>query len=311
MGIWILQILKSVCVPIAAAGIAMGSIGCSMLRTEWYRGETRHLYEKGCSAYRAGDLSGAGEALTQVVTLDPAHARAHVALGHVALASGDLRAAAASYRKALTLAPDLRDAVGPMLLHAELTYQQEIVRETGADLKTVLQFLEGGDDDAIAAFFAGVCCPGVLSGDAFSLSLTERDRLRQLVIVRLLTGRTTPGERLFSGLFLSREGTMAPLAARTLESWLAANDRGPGTDIARQTLIGLYVGRGDRTRAMAATAGDIPTENGEAATARVFETMLPLVPTESLSKTIETNAPGSDPEAPAPNPFWLRLTTTN
>jgi predicted O-linked N-acetylglucosamine transferase (SPINDLY family) len=68
------------------------------------------LFQRGRVEYRAGRLLQAEAAYRQILTIDPAHADAHCALGAVLKALGRPAVAEASYRKALRLRPNYPEA---------------------------------------------------------------------------------------------------------------------------------------------------------------------------------------------------------
>jgi tetratricopeptide (TPR) repeat protein len=268
--------------------------GCSLARTEFYRGETRHLYARGCEAYGGGDLEQAGALLQRLVELDPAHGRGHALLGHLALARGDGAEADACYRRALDREPALTGDLIPWMVQAAALQEERRLRKAGADLKGLLELLEAGDDARLQALLE--TCPALddLARDAFSLTPIERKRMRRHVVHRLLTIPLTPSERLFAGLFLSAAGTADPLAARALETWLAENGQDERRGLAETGLRAL------QGRAEGARAGmDGPSGAGG-------EGMTP----KSNSSGRDAPARDESPDATAPSPNWFRLVTS-
>src|SRR5215469_4286572 len=64
------------------------------------------LFQRGLVDYRAGRLRQAEAAYRQILTIDPAHADAHINLGAVLIALGRLAEAEASCREVLRLRPN-------------------------------------------------------------------------------------------------------------------------------------------------------------------------------------------------------------
>jgi tetratricopeptide (TPR) repeat protein len=259
---------------IGALGL-LALMGCSLARTEFYRGETRHLYSRGCEAYGAGELSQARELLTRLVEVDPAHARGHAVLGHLSMAGGDGAAAGVFYRQALTLDPALTEALIPWLVQAEALQGAQRLELAGVDLQGLLELLEAGNDERLQEMLEA--CPALddLARDAFSLTPRERWQLRRHVLRRLLTTPAAPSERLFAGLFLGAEGTADPLAVRALETWLGDNPSDARRPLALNQLLALYLRLGDtaafleawqQAEAEGVPAADLARAAGSAAT---------------------------------------------
>lgn len=278
---------------IGAVGLLV-MMGCSLARTEFYRGETRHLYARGCEVYEGGDLEQAGTLLQRLVELDPAHGRGHALLGHLALARGDGAEADACYRRALDCEPALTGALIPWMVQAAALQEERRLRKAGADLKGLLSLLEAGEAARLQALLEA--CPALddLARDVFSLTPVERERMRRHMVHRLLTTPVTPAEKLFGGLFLSAEGVADPLAVRTLETWRAENAQDPRRGLAESGLRALQ-GRSEGARGWM-----------EGALGAGGEGLTP----EAHSSGREAPAREASPDATAPAPDWFRLVTS-
>ena len=109
-------------VKFALLFLAVFTCGCASLRTEFYRGETRYIYNRGCQQYRQGDYDLAREDFKKVLALDPDYGPAHGALGNIALAEGLHEAALAYYRSAIQVDPELENDLRPFILIATFLY---------------------------------------------------------------------------------------------------------------------------------------------------------------------------------------------
>jgi tetratricopeptide (TPR) repeat protein len=68
------------------------------------------MYELGLDALSAGDIAGGGPLLESAAALDPLSARGQLGVGLARRAAGQIRRAEESFRRAIALQPDLREA---------------------------------------------------------------------------------------------------------------------------------------------------------------------------------------------------------
>lgn len=294
---------------LARALCALALVGCGTLRTEFYRGEVRHLYARGCAAYTAGDFVEAHEALTCLVALDPRHARAHAGLGHLALVRGDGEAAESCYGLALFHEPALSDTLLPWIVQARALQQRQRLQEGGIDLKHLLALMESGEEERTAKALEACENLDTLARDAFSLAPAERVRLGRRVLTRLLTARRTPAEELFGGLFLAVQGEADALAVRALEAWLGDNRCDARRPMVWSYLLAVYARMEDapgfQDAVRRAEADGVP--NTELARARRSA--------GKVARGLPPDPPAGASRATAPaekaQPAWFRLTRVN
>lgn len=192
--------------------------GCAALRTEFYRGETSHLLNKGNRHYRSGEYKEARACYEDVVRLDPGSARAHAGLGNIAYVRGEFSTAAGFYLQALTLDPSLEKALMPLYLEAKRHHETEELRSLGADLDQVIELLATGREDQVEALFEKGLSPSRLAGRAGYLSISDQERLLNLAGERAATGNVPIMCSLFYGHLLAWDDHRAYHAARLLKS---------------------------------------------------------------------------------------------
>jgi tetratricopeptide (TPR) repeat protein len=191
--------------------------GCGALRTEFYRGETRYLYDRGNRAYRDREYDRALECFKEVIEKDPDYARAHAGLGNLALIRGEFPKAERCYRHALAIEPELEDTIRPLLILALERNVRGKLEKSGVNLRMVLTLLSEKRDAELGALLAGEVPLNLLAGETYSMSLDEMTRLQELVIERAYAGGGAPRCRLLYGHLLFNTQERDRLAAEVLE----------------------------------------------------------------------------------------------
>lgn len=95
-------------------------VGCSLLRSEFFRDQADFLYTQANTAYSEGRFDEAKEGYEEVIALDPAYSEAYVGLGHTAMVQGRRVEAVTYYEKALSLNPELRSRLKDLIYAAYL-----------------------------------------------------------------------------------------------------------------------------------------------------------------------------------------------
>jgi tetratricopeptide (TPR) repeat protein len=98
-------------------------VGCSPLRSEFYRNQADFLYEGANKAYSAGQYDEARKGYHEVIALDPAYCEAYVGLGHCAMLQNHRKEALAFYEQAIALNSGLRPKLQELIFAASLGEQ--------------------------------------------------------------------------------------------------------------------------------------------------------------------------------------------
>ena len=98
-------------------------LGCTPLRSEFYRNQANFLYEGANKAYSAGRYDEAQKGYHEVIALDPTYCEAYVGLGHCAMLRGNQKEALAFYERAIALNPQLRPKLQELIFAASLGEQ--------------------------------------------------------------------------------------------------------------------------------------------------------------------------------------------
>ena len=192
--------------------------GCGMLRSEFFRGETAHLLEKGNRHYRSGEFKEAEALYQEAIRLDPGCAPGHAALGNIAYVRGEFQAATACYKRAMKLDPELEKPLSPLVLDALRMKERRELEACGADLPQVLALLSSGREGEVETLLSKGVSVVMLARHRSSLSPRNQERLLGLALERALSG-SVPGRcALLYGHLLAAAERRAFLAARLLES---------------------------------------------------------------------------------------------
>jgi tetratricopeptide (TPR) repeat protein len=225
--------------------------GCGALCSEFYRGETHHLYVKGNRAYRGGEFQKAREHFERVVKMDPCYAQAYAGLGNIALVVGRFQRAEEHYRRAMTLDPRLRENLLARLLVAKEQKRRKALLRYGVDLKKVLILLSSGREEVLADLLSRGVPLHLLAQDAGSLSVQELEKLTGLVRKSAYTSRGSVPVKYFFGLFLMYSHQDDGLALELLEN-VARDLKGKEKQELHMKLGRLFERRGKKINAVAA-----------------------------------------------------------
>jgi len=155
--------------------LALGlATGCGALRSEFFRGETAHLLGEGNRLYRSGAFKEAASCYERAVALDPACARGHAALGHVAYVGGRFREALCCYDRAVDLDPGLEATLAPLILDARRMEERKHLGAAGADPQRVFALLTAEGEAEVEILLQKDVSPAVLARHATSLPAKDR-----------------------------------------------------------------------------------------------------------------------------------------
>ena len=119
--------------------------GCAQVRTEFYRNETKHLYQAGCESYKQGEYENARTLFDAVIQLDPDYGAAYAALGNIAMIEEEYSKASEHYRLALLHDPELEQDLA-LLMAASQTYAlRQPLAEAGVGLADIYSLLMEGN----------------------------------------------------------------------------------------------------------------------------------------------------------------------
>ncbi|MCB2217679.1 MAG: tetratricopeptide repeat protein [Desulfobulbaceae bacterium] len=152
--------------------------GCAAVRTEFYREETKFLYETGCQSYKQGDYADANRFFQQVIDLDPQYGPAHAGLGNLAMIDEDYQQAFVFYKQAITCDPELEDDLLPLLLSSDTHRQREPLVKAGVSLVDIYRLFMA-EDIVRAESMLGRNLPlELLAADAVSITPGQLGELR-------------------------------------------------------------------------------------------------------------------------------------
>ena len=158
---------------------ALTLIGCTSMRTEFFREETKHLYTTGCESYKQGDYEKAKSAFEEVVSLDPDYGPAHAALGNLAMIEEDYEQAHCHYKDAIDHDPELKKDLLPFLLLSDMHNVREPLVKAGVELSTIYPLLMDEKYEELAAIFSKDLPIELLANDTVSLTPGQIGELRQ------------------------------------------------------------------------------------------------------------------------------------
>lgn len=144
--------------------------GCTHMRTEFYREETKHLYETGCQLYKQGDYENAQLAFEEAVSLDPDYGPAHAALGNIAMISEEYEDAYAHYQSAVKHDPELKKELLPFLMISDMHKSREPLTRVGIELSDIYPLLMEDKNDELETIFKKDIPLELLAKDTVSLT---------------------------------------------------------------------------------------------------------------------------------------------
>ncbi len=175
----------------------MLTCGCASLRTEFYRGETRYLYNRGCQHYKQGDYKAARESFENVLALDPKYGPAHGALGNLALIEGAHKAAMAHYQAAVQADPGLEPVLRAFIMAATAQAAREPIVKAGIDLRRVYKLMMTNRQSELEVLLSKDIPLDLLAKDTLSVTSSELDELREKVAASIEPEKSSVRYRLF------------------------------------------------------------------------------------------------------------------
>jgi tetratricopeptide (TPR) repeat protein len=226
------------------------SLGCELLRSEFYRGETAHLLAKGDRSYKSGDYQDAEACYKRAVRLDPACPRGHAALGHIAYSRGEFEEASSCYTKAVKLDPELEGILAPLQLEALRMKEAQAMEKRGLGLDRVMELIARGKEE-LETLILGDIPVAALANHAGSLSPKDQESIKRLAVESARAGGRPPRCMLLYGHLLASDDRCAFLAAQLLKDGARAVE-GDDRQDAYITLGGLYIRMGRESEAAGA-----------------------------------------------------------
>jgi tetratricopeptide (TPR) repeat protein len=291
--------------------------GCASLRTEFYREETRHLYESGCRSYKQGDYDAARIAFSSIVELDPDYGPAHAALGNLAMIGEDYEQAYEHYQRALRHDPELRGELLPLVMISDTHTARRPLIEAGVELADVYPLVMDEKFAELQKLLGQKDLPlELLATDSLSLTPGRIGELRQKAAELAPEASGPAPYRLFLCYLLFYSADYDQICLRLLDD-LTLEASGPLVQQAHVLAGRLRERLGDKKGArdgyLAAVNAGLPMEAVAHHLARLYlvdiKTILPTrqegrEPPESQpvpEKTVFTAVISSAPVEPVPN----------
>ena len=207
-----LSILKT-----ALVLLVLSLTGCSSLRTEFFRGETRYLYNSGCRYYKQGDYDAAREAFEKVLVMDPDYGPASGALGNLALVREKCGLALAHYRKAIQADPVLEADLRALILAATAHSARKPLAKAGMNLRQVYLLMMADKQAELEVLFSNDVPLDLLARDTLTITPSELGELRRKAAATADPGKNSVRYRLFAAYLLFYGRTDSALAAALIE----------------------------------------------------------------------------------------------
>jgi tetratricopeptide (TPR) repeat protein len=223
--------------------------GCSSVRTEVFRNETRHLYMQGNKAYQGGDYEQAAGFYSRVIKLDPGYARAYVGLGNIALISKDYKKAKKHYRHAVTLSPQLKRKIMALLFESSVQAGSSVLKEWELNLQKICELMDKGQFQKVDRALSTNVPLDLLAEDSGSMLLVNLCECREKVAKRVRKGDGSARFMLFAGYALSVVDGKAHAAVQAFELATASGSR-EDKKKAYLALAGLYNRMDEKDRAV-------------------------------------------------------------
>ncbi len=197
--------------------LVIGLVGCSSIRTEFFRGETRYVYNRGCRQYKQGEYDAARESFKEVLVLDPDYGPAHGALGNLALAGASYDSALAHYHKALRVDPELEADLRSLIMVAATRAARKPLARENIDLKQVYLLAVADKQTELEALLSSVFPLDILANDTLSITPAELGELQLKAAAVADPGKGSVRYRLFMAHVLFSARTDSALAAALIE----------------------------------------------------------------------------------------------
>ncbi len=208
-------------------------VACAPLRSEFYRNETKALYEDAVRHYKEGDYDRARRSFEKVIQLDPDYGPAHAALGNLAMIEEDYDRAVASYQEALRQDPELEVELQPLLLTAESYQRQAPLIEAGIHLGQVYALVMEEDLATLNRRITPELPLELLASDPLNITPGQLGELR-LKITELAAGaELSDATRLLFAYILFPDGGLD----KTTTALIAAITKGSEPQVRQQGFI--------------------------------------------------------------------------
>ncbi|MCP3952690.1 MAG: tetratricopeptide repeat protein, partial [Desulfobacterales bacterium] len=195
--------------------------GCAGLRTEFYRGETRYIYNRGCQSYKQGDFGEARESFEKVLALDPNYGPAHGALGNLDLVKGDPETAIGHYQNAVRVDPGLETVMRPFIVAATAQAARVPIIKAGVDLRSAYKLVMANKQAELEALLTKDVPLDLLAKDTLSIAPSELGELAKKVAVSADAEKGSVRYRLFSAYLLFFTRKEPALAVALIEKTVA------------------------------------------------------------------------------------------
>lgn len=197
--------------------LVFGLSGCSSLRTEFFRGETRYIYNSGCRQYKQGDYDTARETFEKVLALDPDYGPAYGALGNLALVRKKYDLALAHYQKAIQADAELEAGLRPLVMVASAHAVREPLIKAGIDLRQVYLLMMADQQAKLEVLLSNDIPLDLLANDTLNITPSELNELQLKAAATADPERGPVRYRLFTAYLLFYGRTDSALAAALIE----------------------------------------------------------------------------------------------
>lgn len=154
---------------------------CTLLKSEFYREETKHLYQTGCIAYKEGNYSDAKKLYQHVIELDIDYGPAYAALGNIAIVEKDFEAAHAYYEKAIEYDPELKSQIFPLLFNSKIYKTNQPLIKAGVSLASIYPLIMADKQEELEILLAKPLPLALLAKDCLSITPGELAEIRAKV----------------------------------------------------------------------------------------------------------------------------------
>lgn len=156
--------------------------GCAPVRTEFYRGETKFLYQRATDAYKNGDFATAKEDYTRITKLDPNYGSAYAALGNIALVEKRYDEALSLYNTAIEYNTDLKDKLLSHIFTSRMYQANKPLADCGVVLNDFYIPLLEEDTASIESLLQKELPLDILAKDSLSVAPGKLGEMRQKAV---------------------------------------------------------------------------------------------------------------------------------
>lgn len=293
--------------------LALCLSGCGSLRTEFFRGETRYIYNNGCQQYMQGDYNTARKTFEKVLALDPDYGPAHGALGNLALIGAAYELALTHYQKAIQVDPDLEAGLRAFIAVATASAAREPLTKAGVDLNRVYLLMMADKQVELEALLSNDIPLDLLASDTLSITPSKLGELQLKAASTADPERGSARYRLFMAHLLFYGRTDSTLAVALVEQ-AAPHAKMADRQKAYVLLGQVYERRKDFNLAvdayLAAVNAGLSVNAIAQHLARIYNVDIESVlsenktpqPVPALPKTLKIEV-----SLPAPKPVWPKI----